>query len=197
MQFELVCRRSLTGINVRSCEFEAPVGQPEPNFAQRHLAATHDALQCAFRSLRDNLGAIEVGAMSAAVRARHAAHACSSAIPWSPSPEPSPRREQLRERSSGSRSIIGSVSDGSQAVLCSPLERQISRRFRSIGNRSRQVLRNAKVSYKNLTGFTTNLKDWASPAILLRERLHPSSASTLSLWGLDPAMRGCPGAANV
>src|SRR6185312_2320071 len=128
-----------------------------------------------------------------AVRARHAAHACSSAIPWSPSREPSPRRERLRERSSGSRSIIGSVSDGSQAVLCSPLERQIFPRFGALAIAAVKVLRNAKVSYKNLRWFTTTLKDWASPAILLRERLHPSSASTLSLWGLDPAIRGCPG----
>lgn len=49
---------------VGRCKLEPPVGQPEPNFPQRHLAATHGTLQCGFRSLRDNLGAIEVGAMS-------------------------------------------------------------------------------------------------------------------------------------
>ena len=49
---------------VETREFEAAVGQPESNFPQRHLAATHGALQCGFRSQRDNLGAIEVGAMS-------------------------------------------------------------------------------------------------------------------------------------
>jgi hypothetical protein len=66
VQSELFHPGSLAGIDgvIGTCEFEAVVGEPEPDLPQRDLAATHGTFQRGFRSLRDNLGAIEVGVVS-------------------------------------------------------------------------------------------------------------------------------------